>query len=121
MNPNNFLLGSLLVASLIALSGCAERGPLSTDPKIATREVTEHLPPGASESRARTFLTRRGFQLSSLSPDATDTRLIIGTFSTKHHTWQVGLIIINDKVAARTVTVLDASSHDGKLDVRQPP
>lgn len=111
MTPPRAFFGSLLLACLLPLSGCSERGPLSTDPKIATREVTEHLPQGASESRAKAFLTRRGFQLSSLNPEATDTRLIIGTYSTKSHTWQVGLIIMNEKVAARTVTVLDTTGE----------
>jgi predicted small lipoprotein YifL len=111
MKPHRANLAPLLLASLFSFSGCAERGPLSTDPKVATREVTDHLPQGASETRAKAFLSSRGFQLSSLNPDSTDTQLIIGTYSTKRHTWQVGLIIIKEKVAARTVTVLDTTDE----------
>ena len=110
MKSYRALIAFLLLANLLPFSGCAERGPLSTDPRIATRQVTEQLPQGASVARAKNFLTRRGFQLSSLNPEANDTRLIIGTYSTKSHTWQVGLIIMNEKVAARTVTVLDTTS-----------
>ncbi len=111
MKPPRPFIGSLLITSLLSFSGCTERDPLSTDPKNATREVTEHLPQGASAARAKAFLSSRGFQLSSLNPEATATQLIIGTYSTKRHTWQVGLIIINEKVAARTVTVLDTTGE----------
>lgn len=111
MKPPRPRFSILLIASLLSFSGCTERGPLSVDPKIATREVTEHLPQGASAARAKAFLSSRGFQLSSLNPEAAATRLIIGTYSTKSHTWQVGLIILNGKIAARTVTVLDTSGE----------
>ncbi len=62
MKPHRPFIGSLLIASLLSFSGCTERGPLSVDPKIATREVTEHLPESASAARAKAFLILISFQ-----------------------------------------------------------
>lgn len=93
--------------ALIAFAGCSRPGPLSTDPKRATREVNDAVPLGASETRARKVFTDRGFQFSALGNDAAANRLIVGTYTTPETMWQVGFIIVEDKVAARTVTVTD--------------
>jgi hypothetical protein len=100
-----FLLLSGLV--LLIAPGCSRKYPLSTDPKIATREVNAAVPLGTSESRARNTFSARGFTFSELATEASAGRLIIGTYTTPATLWQVGFIIVDGKVAARTVAVTD--------------
>lgn len=92
---------------LLAFAGCGRNAPLSADPKVATREVNEAVPLGASEARARKTFSDRGFTFSALATEAAAGRLIIGTYTTTETMSQVGFIIVNDKVAARTVAVTD--------------
>jgi hypothetical protein len=95
---------ALTIVALL-LCGCARSGPFSTDPKIATRQVSELIPKGTSQARAKETLIARGFHLSELNPNEASDHLLVGTCTIKDTTWQVGLIIIKQKVAASSVTV----------------
>lgn len=97
----------VLVGSLLALSACSPKTPLSMDPKVATRQVNDAVPLGTSEARARKIFTDRGFEFAALGSEASANRLIVGTHTTPTTMWQVGFIIVNDRVAARTVAVTD--------------
>ena len=63
------------------------------------------IPKGASEGRALATLRDRGFHLSRLSPDEGSSRLVVATFTTNDTMWQVGLVLLDAKVAATSVTV----------------
>lgn len=92
------------------MAGCTRQSPLSPDPKVATRQVNEVVPLGTSETRARKLFSDRGFQFAALGSESTANRLIVGTYTTPDTMWQVGFIIVQEKVAARTVAVTDLRS-----------
>jgi hypothetical protein len=89
--------------------GCAREGPLSHDQRIALRQVDQLVPRGTSETRAKKALSDRGFQLVRLNAGEAANHLLIATRTKGDRTWQVGLIIVDAKVAGSTVTVLDVS------------
>lgn len=107
MRRVSFSLRLVVLGGLIGLSGCSRKDPLSSDPKIATRQVNGVVPLGTSATSARRLFSDRGFQFSGLGGEATANSLIVGTYTTPETMWQVGFIIVDDKVAARTVGVTD--------------
>ncbi len=99
----------LVFGGMIGLGACSRSDPLSKDPAIANRQVMAAVPLGTSETRAKKSFSDRGFQFSSLDSEPTN-RLIVGTYTTAETMWQVGFIIIENKVAARTVSVTNLRS-----------
>lgn len=93
--------------AVLLLVACAKEGPFSTDQTIATRQMNELIPKGTSESRAMKSLSARGFQLSRPSTDQAPNHLIIGSCAKDDFFWQVGLVIVDAKVAATSVKVSD--------------
>jgi hypothetical protein len=87
---------------------------LSADPKIATRQIAERFPKGTSASRARQELIARGFQLSQLSTDAGPNHLLIASCVQGDRSWQVGLLIIDEKVVGSSVTIADTAAAGRK-------
>lgn len=53
------------------------------------------------------MLKGRGFQLSRLSTDHAHNHVVVGSASQDGHFWQVGVVIVNDRVAATTVKITD--------------
>jgi hypothetical protein len=102
-NVTKLLLGGL---GLLA-AGCLREGPLSADPAVATRQVSELVPRGTSETRATRVLGDRGFTVSRLSSDQAPNHLIIASCTRDDRMWQVGLIVIDARVAATTVNITD--------------
>jgi hypothetical protein len=104
-------LSQMLLASIsILMLGCAREGPFSHDQKLAVRQVDKLIPRGTSETRAKKALSDRGFQLSRLNPDQAANHLLLGTYTKGETTWQVGLVIVEAKVAGSSVAILDASA-----------
>lgn len=99
--------GLLLVGLGLLTAGCAPEGPLSTDPAVATRQVNYLVPHGTSETRATKALGDRGFAVSRLSSDHAANHLVIATCTRGDRMWQVGLIMIDARVAATTVNITD--------------
>jgi hypothetical protein len=93
----------------ILASGCRRESTFSTDRQIAVRQVNTLIPRGASETRVKNALSARGFQLSRLNPDGEANHLLVASQTRGNITWQIGVIIVEAKVAATTVTILDAS------------
>jgi hypothetical protein len=111
--PNALWLAALMLPGIVGgTAGCSRAGPLSPDQKVATRQMTELVPRGTTEARARRALRDRGFALSRLSSDHATNHLIIATYTKGDLAWQVGLIIVDAKVAATSVTVTDYSVVD---------
>ena len=100
----------LLAVGLFWLAACEREGPFSTDPKIAGQQASRLLPNGTPEARAKKILQQRGFHLSQLDSDPAANHLLVGTLTQRNHTWLVGVVIIDERVAARSVTVT-AGSH----------
>lgn len=107
MRPFSLSLRLILLGALIGITACSRNDPLSTDPRIATRQVNDVVPLGTSEMRARRLFSERGFQFSALGSESAENRLIVGTYTTQNTMWQVGFIIVQEKVAARSVAVTD--------------
>jgi hypothetical protein len=105
-----WLAGWVLLVSVVFASGCSRPGPLSPDQKVATRQVGELIPRGTTEARARRVLGDRGFTLSRLSSDHATNHLLIATLTKRDLMWQVGLIVIDARIAATSVTVSDFSA-----------
>lgn len=97
----------LLAAVAVGLTGCARRGPLSHDLRIATRQINQLLPQGTSEARARKALADRGFHLSRLSAETGPNYLLVASYYQDNEVWQVSVVIVAGKVAATSVTVPD--------------
>lgn len=97
----------VLLVSVVFASGCSRDRSLSPDQKVATRQMGELIPRGTTEVRARRVLGDRGFTLSRLSSDHATNHLLIATLTKGDLMWQVGLIIIDARVAATSVTVSD--------------
>jgi len=102
-NVAGLLRGGL---ALLAV-GCAQEGPLSADPAVAARQVHELVPRGTSEMRATRALGDRGFAVSRLSSDQAANHLIIASCTRGDRMWQVGLIMIDARVAAITVNITE--------------
>ena len=92
---------------MVFLVACARPGPFSADQSIATRQVNKLIPQGTSESRAMKSLSARGFQLARHSTDQAPNHLIVGSYAKDDFFWQVGLVIVDAKVAATSVKVSD--------------
>jgi hypothetical protein len=60
---------------------------------------------GMPENEASRILQRKGFQLSRLQSDPAANHLLVATCSRRQHTWLVGLVIVEHRVAACSVTV----------------
>jgi len=103
------LVGLVLGCALLLSIGCGRAGPLSPDQAVATRQVGVLVPRGTPEVRARKSLSDRGFALSRLSSDHASNHLTIATYTTDERMWQVGLIIVDERVAATSVTITDLS------------
>jgi len=99
-----FLLGA---ACLLAAACGPAAGPLSADPAVAMRQVGELVPRGTSETRASKALGDRGFTVSRLSSDRAANHLVIATCTRGDRMWQVGLIVVDARIAATTVTITD--------------
>lgn len=97
----------MLAAVAVGLTGCARKGPLSHDLRIATRQINQLLPHGTSEARARKALADRGFHLSRLNAEAGPNYLLVASYYQDNEVWQVGVVIVAAKVAATSVTVPD--------------
>ncbi|MBL9211654.1 MAG: hypothetical protein JNL92_14375 [Opitutaceae bacterium] len=113
MKPRHGVLGLLLGGLCLLTAACSMEGPLSADPAVATRQVNQLVPRGSSETRATKALGDRGFALSRLSSDRAANHLVIATCTRGDRMWQVGLIVIDARVAATTVAITDlgAKSH----------
>ena len=101
------LLKAYFACAALLLSACAREGPFSTNEAIAMRQVSQLIPRGTSESRAMKALSARGFQLSRPSGDQAPNHLIVGSYAKDDFFWQVGLVIVDAKVAATSVKVTD--------------
>ena len=99
----------LLTIALFWLPACEREGPFSTDPKIAGQQARRLLPNGTSEAHAKKVLQVRGFHLSRLDSDPAANHLLVGTFTQRKYTWLVGVIIIDERVVACSVTVTEES------------
>lgn len=95
---------------MLSPAGCALADPLAPDPHVATRQVEKLIPRGMTEVRAKRLLSDRGFTLSRLSSDRATNHLIIATCARGDHMWQVGLIVIDARVTATSVTFTDFST-----------
>jgi hypothetical protein len=97
----------LLACGMLLFSGCAPAGPLSTDPVIAVRQASELIPKGTPKARATKLLQKRGFEFSRFKsePGAGTDHLLIATCTKQKYTWLVGLVIIDGRVVASSVTV----------------
>lgn len=96
----------LMLASIALLVGaCGRGGPLSGDPALATRQANALLPKGTPEKRATSILQGRGFHVSRLHSDKPANHLVIGTCTRRKQTWLVGVVIVDGRVAACSVTV----------------
>lgn len=104
------LAGLTLHVIVLLTAGCSPPGPLSSDQNIAARQVEKLVPRGTTEARARRALSERGFTLSRLSSDHATNHLIIATYAKGDFWWQVGLIMVDAKVAATSVTVSNFSA-----------
>ena len=107
MKGRNGVIGLLLGGMCLLSAGCAPEGPLSPDPAVATRQVNPLVPRGTSETRATKALGDRGFAVSRLSSDHAPSHLIIASCTRGDRMWQVGLIVIDARVAATTVNITD--------------
>ena len=94
----------MLVCGLLWFAGCEQPGPLSADPLIATRQVSRLVPNGTSETVAKKTLAARGFKFSQM-PRAGGDHLLLATFFQAKDTWVVGLVVVDGRVAASTVTI----------------
>lgn len=99
----------LLTVGLFALVGCDREGPFSVDPKIATHQASRLIPRGTSEARAKQILQQRGFHLSQLDADPAANHLLVGTLAQRKHTWLVGIVIVDGRVVACSVTITEGS------------
>ena len=99
----------LLTLGLFWTAGCDREGPFSIDPKIATHQASRLIPNGTSEARAKKILQRRGFHLSQLDSNPAANHLLVGTLTQRKHTWLVGVVIIDERVVACSVTVTEGS------------
>ena len=97
-----------MVAAIV--TGCVRAGPLAPDEKTAARQLKELLPKGTSEARAVKVLVAHGFNLSRLSSDAPANHLVVGSHVSGSTFWQVGVVIIDAKVASTTVTITNLAS-----------
>lgn len=103
------LAGLVLPGIVLLAAGCNRAGPLSRDQDVAARQVAKLVPHGIPEARARRVLGDRGFTLSRLSSDHATNHLLIATYTKGDLMWQVGLIIVDARIAATSVTVTDYS------------
>ena len=92
----------------ILASGCRRESTFSTDRQVAVRQVNTLIPRGASETRVKNALSARGFQLSRLNAGGEANHLLLASHTKGNITWQIGVVIVEAKVAATTVTILDA-------------
>ena len=92
--------------TLLGALGCEPRAPFSTDPATATRQLHRLIVVGMTEARAQAALEARGFTLARLSSDTARNHLLVATCTRNQATWQVGLVIVDGRVAATTVNVL---------------
>jgi len=107
------ILRLLLAGGALLSASCARQGPpLSANPTIATRQANKLLPKGTLEARATTVLQARGFHVSRLNSDTAVNHLLVGTCTHENHTWLVGVVIVNGRVAACSVTINELSSVD---------
>ena len=75
----------------------------------AGRNYTPERPKGTPEARAKSILRERGFHLSRLDSDPAANQLLIGTFTQRKRTWMIGIVIIDGRVVASSVTVTEGS------------
>jgi hypothetical protein len=90
---------------MMLLTGCTRDAPFSVDSRIATRQANQLLPKSTPEARAKKLLSQRGFTLSRMNSDQDKNHLLVATRTDGRHTWLVGVVIIDDRVAACSVTV----------------
>lgn len=102
--------GLVLGWVLLSPAGCAPADPFAPDPHVAARQVEKLIPRGMTDVQAKSRLSDRGFTLSRLSSDHATNHLIIATCTRGDHMWQVGLIVIDARVTATSVTVTDFSN-----------
>ena len=102
------LIRVLLACGTLLFGGCARDSPLSLDSKIATRQANLLLPKGTPEARATRILQAKGFRVSRLNADTAVNHLLVGTCTKQKHTWIVGVVIIDGRVATCTVTISEA-------------
>ena len=105
--PRQIARWLLFTCAWLAIAACVPKPPLSTDPHVANRQISALLPKGTSESRAKKALVERGFTLSRMHPKEEKSYLMIGTYTAGDRIWQVGVIIVDAKVAATSVTLLE--------------
>ena len=101
-----------LVGVAVLAFGCERKGPLSHDERTALHQTHQLVPRGASERRARKALADRGFALSRLDAGSSSNHLLVATCTRGDTTWQVGLVIVDDKVAATSVTITKAKQPE---------
>jgi hypothetical protein len=99
----------LTCGALLVVSCAREKEPLSADSAIATRQANALLPKGTPEARATKTLQARGFHVSRLNADHAVNHLLVGTCTQQKHTWLVGVVIIDGRVAACSVTIKSES------------
>jgi hypothetical protein len=109
MNPERSWARLALVCGALLWNGCAREAPFSADTETATRQANKLLPKGTSEAHATALLKEKGFQLSRLSSEAAADHLLVATHTAQNKTWLVGVIIVNRKVVACSVTISESS------------
>lgn len=98
--------GAWLLLALFA-SGCARPGPLAADPVVAARQVEKLVPRGLAENRATDLLVGRGFAISRLTAGPATNRLLVATCVRDDRMWQIGIVIVDARVAGTSVTVTE--------------
>ena len=104
------IFSTISAATPLIAGGCAREVSFSRDQRAAIRQVDTFIPHGTSETRAKKALSDRGFRLSRLNPEQEANHLLLATQTKGDITWQIGLVIVDARVAATSVTILDATS-----------
>ena len=104
------ILSTISAATPLIASGCTREVSFSREQRVAIRQVDTLIPRGTSETRAKKALSDRGFHLSRLKPEQETNHLLLATHTKGDITWQIGLVIVDGKVAATSVTILDAAT-----------
>jgi hypothetical protein len=112
MNRSRAIAGVLVLGCALVAGACAQREPFSADQKTALRQLERLVPVGTPEAHAKRLLGDRGFKFSQLesASAANSNYLLVATCSVEGRIWQVGVVVVDRKVAATstTISMLDA-------------
>ena len=98
-------LRRLLFIMFLFVAGCEPPPPLSTETSVATRQANKLLPRGMREEHATRILQSKGFTVSRLNSDTSANHLLVASYARDKYSWLVGVVIVEGKVVACSVTV----------------